>query len=819
MKKKSENTKQYSLFKHETEVLEQINAVIKEQQDGNEQNPLLKDLQYMQRNYNKMFRNLKILTRLNDQQQSDLTSAKSKTEKLLNIQQTVTNIIQISLKPIAFKQQLSFILDEILSNQSFKLQGSGCIFLADQEDSTVFKMAVHKGIEDDIVLACSSIKSGVCLCGQSAKEKRFIFKNCVDDDHTIQSKYKKQHGHYIVPIVSGSNVLGILNLYLNEGHEENSNEQDFLWAVASTLAGVIERNQTEEELEASRKKLVALVDQLKEARNQAVIANETKSLFLANMSHEIRTPLTAILGFADTLLDEGLKKESRKLVTIILNNGNHLLTLVNDILDLSKIEANKLDIEKIPMDPCFLAKEIEMLLVGFAVKKGLTFKLEFKFPFPRQINSDPTRLKQIIINLCNNAIKFTEKGSIQLIVAYDAEKNVLNFSVIDSGIGLTADQQQRIFSAFEQADSSTTRKYGGTGLGLHVSLRLAEMLGGGIDVESVYGQGSCFNICVDAGEIASQQLIHHLDDMESTVIIKPSKLSIPMLKGHVLLAEDGIDNQKLIALLLEKVGLTVDVAENGQVAVEKVSTNSYDLVLMDMHMPVMDGIEATKQIVANNYDKPVIALTGGVTEDNINTLKNAGCRDILAKPIEKKKFYDVLKTYLKNVEKDSINHQKTPADKKLSGHVLVVEDNQQNLDLIAIFLKKLNLTHESAENGQIGVDKALSGDFDLVLMDMQMPIMSGVEATRILRQANYPKPIVACTANVSKSDLETYEKIGCDSLIAKPIIRKKFTKIIEDLLQNKPVDTDAINTVLRPDLSARLLVCDHRKRRDGGHDR
>ncbi|MBT7410115.1 MAG: response regulator, partial [Methylococcales bacterium] len=472
------------------------------------------------------------------------------------------------------------------------------------------------------------------------------------------------------------------------------------------------------------------------------------------------------------------------------------------ILDLSKIEADKLDVEIINMSPCQLAKEVEMMMSVFANDKGLDFKLTFEYPLPQQIMSDSTRLKQIIINLCNNAIKFTHKGHVHLTMSYKAEQRLLCCRVTDTGIGLTDDQKERIFTAFEQADSSTTRKYGGTGLGLYISQKLAEMLGGNIEFSSVFGQGTSFDLQVDVGKEAHLQLINSSNDLDEVLLVNLGRVVIPQLNGCALLVEDGIDNQKLIKLLLEKTGLTVEVADNGQIALEKASLKTYDVILMDMHMPIMDGLEATKLLIDGGYKKPIIALTGSILATSLTKIKKIGCCDIVEKPIEKAKFYEMLKKHINSEQNNSSQNSKRTA-KSLSGHILIVEDNVQNQKLMAMFLTKQNLTYEIAVNGELGVEKALTDNFDLILMDMQMPIMGGVKATNILRESGYKKPIIACTANVSKDEVIKYKEIGCDALISKPFDRQFFIKIINDFLQNTTSEP-----IVEKELSANILICD-----------
>ena len=558
--------------------------------------------------------------------------------------------------------------------------------------------------------------------------------------------------------------------------------------------------------------LEKLVKQTVDARDQAIQANETKSLFLANMSHEIRTPLTAILGFAETLLDVKLDDNSHtSAVETIVRNGEHLLSLINDILDLSKIEADKLVIEKIPISPFQLLADIKSLLLPKVSAHKLVFEITYEFPLPAQILTDPTRLKQIVLNLCNNAIKFTEHGSVQLVMACDRLTNKVCFSVLDTGIGLTEEQQGRLFGLFEQADSSTTRNYGGTGLGLHISQRLAGMLGGNITVNSTFGQGARFNAWVDAGVIDEDTLIHALTDLhnEKPTVTKNNNL-IPNLRGHILLVEDEPDNQKLICYLLQQTGLTTDIAENGKIAVEKALSGNYQLLLMDMNMPVMGGDEATQILLKAGLRAPIIALTGSVMDEEQSRCRAIGCRDVLAKPILKKHFYQVLTRYLAPANSQNQSQGKSvDSQVVLTGQVLVAEDNKENQSLILFLLKTMGLNVELAENGEEAVKMAHAKHFDIILMDIQMPVMGGEEATRTLRHRGFRQPIIACTANVMSDEKLQYAAGGFNEVIAKPIDRKHFRYVLQKYLRVKNENDqmcsgDGIEKFTN--LSARIIV-------------
>ena len=386
--------------------------------------------------------------------------------------------------------------------------------------------------------------------------------------------------------------------------------------------------------------------ELQEARDEAIRANRSKSAFLANMSHEIRTPLTAIIGFSETLLDSHQSLEERvESIHTIINSGKHLLQIINDILDLSKIEADRLEVDHIPVSPFEIIDDVTNIVTLLAESKGLMLRTEYDSLIPSEIISDPLRFKQVLINLCNNAIKFTEEGSVKIKVECDRHKELLEIKVIDTGVGLTHEQIERLFKQFSQVDSSASRKYGGTGLGLHLSRELAHKLGGDIQVESTQYVGSCFTLTLSTGPLT------HVNFVAPPALIvdklpRPNPDSHGNLTGRILLAEDNPDNQRLITLLVQKAGVDVDLAENGRTALEMACTNNYDLILMDIQMPVMNGLDAAIALRKRDYKQPIVALTANAMKIDIDACREAGMNDFVAKPIDRNKFYAILRTYL-----------------------------------------------------------------------------------------------------------------------------------------------------------------------------
>ncbi len=385
-------------------------------------------------------------------------------------------------------------------------------------------------------------------------------------------------------------------------------------------------------------------------------ANRMKSEFLANMSHEIRTPMTAIQGFADLLLNPTLDANERVSHTeVIRRSSAQLLTILNDILDLSKIEAGKMSVEKVDCSPASVACEVASLMRARAAEKHLAFDLVFETEIPATIKSDPTRLRQTLVNLVGNAIKFTTTGRVCVRVAYEPDASPspqLVYRVEDTGIGLSAEQIARLFKPFSQGDASTTRKYGGTGLGLAICSSLAQLLGGSVDVESVPGRGSTFTLRVGTGPLGDLPMISSpREAIADSAHSAPASQAKVKLAGRVLLAEDGPDNQVLIATVLRRAGAEVTIAPNGRIAVEEAmaaleSGAPFDVILMDMQMPEMDGYAATAKLRVANYAGPIVALTAHAMAADRARCLAGGCDEYLTKPIDRPVLLSTVRDFI-----------------------------------------------------------------------------------------------------------------------------------------------------------------------------
>jgi signal transduction histidine kinase/DNA-binding NarL/FixJ family response regulator len=420
------------------------------------------------------------------------------------------------------------------------------------------------------------------------------------------------------------------------------------------------RDKLEEQIKQRTHQLSVLNAQLAAEKDKAELANRAKSAFLANMSHEIRTPMAAILGYTDMMADPNQTPEQRaNCLGVVRRNGRHLLELINDILDLSKIEADKMTVESIPTDLPQVMSEVVSLMRPRALEKKLKFELEFEGAIPRVVMTDPLRLRQVLINLIGNAIKFTPAGDVKLRVACEkgarrdgeeaAACATLRFDVADTGIGMTEEQVEKLFQPFTQADDSTTRKFGGTGLGLTISRRLGKLLGGDITVNSRRGLGSTFTLRIPAVCVEGTEMVSGLS--EAMLSEAPKAAAGPItIGGRILLAEDGVDNQELIKAHVQSAGASVVVAENGRAAIKRFqaqpSGEAFDLVLMDMQMPVMDGYEAAGELRKQGHKVPIVALTAHAMPEDRAKCIAAGCTDYLVKPVDREVLLKTLAKYL-----------------------------------------------------------------------------------------------------------------------------------------------------------------------------
>jgi PAS domain S-box-containing protein len=431
--------------------------------------------------------------------------------------------------------------------------------------------------------------------------------------------------------------------------------------IGDTVAGrvwsfrdITERKRAEEQLkkalanaETLNRHLEVQTEYARKMTAKAEAANIAKSTFLANMSHEIRTPMNAILGFGELLAEENLEPEQRKYADMILSSGRGLLLIINDILDFSKIEAGKLKTEIVDCSLLQLLHEMESLFSSMSRQKNLDFNVLYCSDLPPVIKTDPVRLRQCLVNLLSNAIKFTTQGHVYLNVGMEIidQTPFIRFDVEDTGIGIAKDKIDIVFEAFTQADESHSRKFGGTGLGLTITRQIVHLLGGRISVSSEPGCGSVFTIELPAGVAASTasavSQYKAMEQLQTEAVAMPAAA----MSGQVLVAEDIKANQMLIQILLQKMGFNVMMVENGQQAVEQCRKEIFDMIFMDMQMPVMNGYEATRQIRGMGIQIPIIAATAHAMKGDEEKCMSAGCNGYVVKPIDRKKLEEMIREH------------------------------------------------------------------------------------------------------------------------------------------------------------------------------
>ncbi len=447
--------------------------------------------------------------------------------------------------------------------------------------------------------------------------------------------------------------------------------------------------------------------ELVQAKERAEAASRAKSSFLANMSHEIRTPLNAILGFADLLRcgsERNDEAERQDFLDTIHHSGEHLLTLVNDILDLTKIEAGQMDYEQMRFSPHQIIAEVMSFMRVRAQEKGLALDYHWYGAIPETITSDPARFRQLLLNLMGNAIKFTERGAVQAVARLDVDRAELTVDIIDTGIGIPAGVCETIFKPFTQADSSVTRRFGGTGLGLSISRHIAAGLGGRITVQSEVGKGSTFSATIATGPLEGIRLLEHpVSDILTSARSEPTPQRIRLDGRSILVVDDGETNRKLIRLVLSRAGANVRLAENGLEAVMIGREEDFDLILMDMQMPLMDGYTAATRLREGGCTRPIVALTAHAMSGDAERCLAAGCSDYLTKPINPEKLIEKIAQILPGM--NAVAGDIEAADRRSLSEAMTSElpvEDQEFAEIVSEFVErfriKLTEMHEAVGN-------------------------------------------------------------------------------------------------------------------------
>jgi signal transduction histidine kinase/DNA-binding response OmpR family regulator len=563
---------------------------------------------------------------------------------------------------------------------------------------------------------------------------------------------------------------------------ENDDEVGDLVAEFNDMLGQIQRHRDHLEEEVAARTSELLV-----AKERAEEASRAKSEFLANMSHEVRTPMNGVIGMTALALTTQLTEEQRECLETVRFSADSMMTVINDVLDFSKIEANKLELESIDFDlrDC-IGEAVKTLAIG-AHQKGLEVACDISDGTPSMVCGDPVRLRQILLNLIGNAVKFTSEGEIVVRVETKGAAShgiPIHFQISDTGIGVAADKQKSIFEAFSQADGSSTRKYGGTGLGLTISARLVEMMNGKLWVESTLGEGSNFQFTAC---FAPASYSAHSDAQAFT--------SSMLRDVPVLVVDDNRTNLQILRRVLENWGMHPTTISSGEEALDIIDSGrapSFALMLLDHQMAGMDGISVAREISnrTNLKTHTVLMLNSGGGPDGVKHARRAGIGHYLFKPFKQSELLSaILKALTKSVQQESerrTEHSDLEEETGLPLQILLAEDNPVNQVLATRLLRKRGHIVTVVQNGREAVDAIESQVFDLALLDVQMPMMDGLAAARLIRDRERSTnrdrlPLVAVTAHAMSGDRERCLASGMDAYVSKPISPQKLFGVIREL--------------------------------------
>ncbi|MBL1431277.1 MAG: response regulator [Robiginitomaculum sp.] len=549
----------------------------------------------------------------------------------------LNQLVEINIPEFTLQKVMEESLKLLLQLSWLKTRQMGGIFLVNSAKERLELAASHN--LGDAEQALKKVNFGEELCGRVPSQDKAVYASCLESKLELWPSSKQPRAQINMPIRGSGGLVGVLTLYFEEGVIRNSEHESFLESFCHTLGLIIENRQQRQHVQMAFVDAVRMQGIADQAREAAEYAAEVKGSFLASMSHEIRTPMNGVLGMLGLLESSSLNEEQSELVDIANSSARSLMTIINDILDFSKYERKGFTLEDEPIELVAEFARILLPLRNQAESKGLELSAVFADDLPEQIVGDITRLGQVLTNLLSNAIKFTEDGEVKLTVGIDEQSGSQQLQIIieDSGIGMSKEAQSIIFERFSQADNSITRKFGGTGLGLAIVKQLAEAMLGTVNVQSEIGKGSCFTFLIPLKAVKAQSVLQSDDaQIES---------SGPL---NILVAEDNPANQFLMRKLLEAFEHQVTIVENGELAVAALNDSHFDLVLMDVRMPVMDGLMATKIIRQSGKEMamvPIIAVTADVMPEQVAEILASGADAHIAKPINPTVLFEAISTY------------------------------------------------------------------------------------------------------------------------------------------------------------------------------